>query len=178
MSKVLGQYFTGDGIKEIIKDKLKDMNMTFERGLEPSVGTGNLLSLFGDIQIEAYDIDSNVLKNIPESKQLSIHNTDFLLATKQGFFDIIIANPPYVEMKHLPKNIYKKDFGEFLYGRTNIYLAFIVKIIDLLIPNGIAVLIIPTSFKTNESASKTRKYLYANCEITHLHNYGNFTKRI
>ena len=51
-----GQFFTPVEITERIKEMLIRTNRTYRRGLEPSVGTGNLLPLFKNIPVDAFDI--------------------------------------------------------------------------------------------------------------------------
>ena len=76
-------------------------------------------------------------------------------------FDIVIGNPPYVDIKALPKNDVKKFFQIFetAENRINLYSIFIEKGVSLLNEKGNLIYINPNSMLVNESYKKIRKHL-------------------
>ena len=84
-------------------------------------------------------------------------------------FDIIIGNPPYVNIYRLNDNkkalsyyqkIYKSAFRKF-----DLYVLFIEKAIKLLKNNGVLAFIIPVNFTTQPYASKIRQIILNETKI-------------
>ena len=77
---------------------------------------------------------------------------------KKGF-DVVIANPPYVDIKGLEPKYVKILFGLYLTAtnRINLYSIFIDKSLDLLNNKGGLVFINPNSLLVNESYQKIRQ---------------------
>lgn len=89
----------------------------------------------------------------------------FGLSNKNGgFFDISIANPPYINVEMLDKEI--KDFLYHKYitckGRTDIYIAFLENTIDILKKKGVLTFIIPYPYTNQNYGSLSRKMLIEN----------------
>jgi len=76
-------------------------------------------------------------------------------------FDIVIGNPPYIDIKGLPKDEVKLYFKIFntTENRINLYSIFIEKGISLLNQDGDLVFINPNSILINESYKKIRKHI-------------------
>ncbi len=76
-------------------------------------------------------------------------------------FDIVIGNPPYVNVENLELSTKKYLFEHFetCKGRTDIYIAFIEKTMYLLKQNGVFSYIIPYSFTNQNYGSLSRKML-------------------
>lgn len=147
--------------------------------LEPSVGTGNLLSHinFNNYNtIDIYEIKKEYLDNfIYNHPNINKNNKDFLLTDFEEtfYYDNIILNPPYIKIQDLPKDyrtFIKSKFPELKKGLIDIYYAFIIKSISLLKNNsGIMIAIIPNSFLYNKSAINLRKFLlYDNTYIQEI----------
>ncbi|WP_346856870.1 TaqI-like C-terminal specificity domain-containing protein [uncultured Draconibacterium sp.] len=86
------------------------------------------------------------------------------LAGDNTGFDIVIGNPPYVDIKNLPPELVKILFEEFstTVNRINLYSIFIEQGIGLQNKNGIISYIIPNSILLNSSYKKTRGLLVDN----------------
>jgi hypothetical protein len=78
-----------------------------------------------------------------------------------GYFDVVIGNPPYIDIKGLPNEDVKKYFRLFstTENRINIYSIFIEKGITLLCKSGVLVFINPNSILVNSSYHKIRSFI-------------------
>ncbi|MDO9366129.1 MAG: N-6 DNA methylase [Methylotenera sp.] len=92
-----------------------------------------------------------------------IMNND--VAGRNGF-DIIIANPPYVDIKNLEPNFVKTLTSKFntAVNRINLYAIFIEQSWKLLKPNGVISFIVPNSLLMNSSYQKVRELV-----VDHVH---------
>lgn len=100
-------------------------------------------------------------------------DTEWMFGIKDGF-DIIIANPPYVNANDL-----KKSLGEDAYkhlkslfvtakGTVDFYVYFFEKGIRLLRPNGVLTFITPNKYLSANYGKALRNYLYNNTRLRHL----------
>ena len=89
-------------------------------------------------------------------------------------FDIIIANPPYVNANDL-----KKSLGEASYqhlkslfvtakGTVDFYVYFFEKGVNLLCPRGVLTFITPNKYLSANYGKALRNYLYNNTRLRHL----------
>ncbi|MEM6737551.1 MAG: N-6 DNA methylase [Bacteroidota bacterium] len=80
---------------------------------------------------------------------------------EKGGFDIVIANPPYVDIKQLPKEFVKFLFDHFetTQNRINLYSIFLEKAWKMLNRNGGLIFINPNSILQNSSYKKIRSLL-------------------
>lgn len=79
----------------------------------------------------------------------------------KGGFDVVIGNPPYVDVKALPKNIVDCIFEAFetSNNRINLFSVFIEHSLKILKVKGQFSFIIPSSLLTQESYKKLREIL-------------------
>lgn len=87
-------------------------------------------------------------------------DSDWMFGVKDGF-DIVIGNPPYIDIKGLPIKDVKLYFNLYktTENRINLYSIFIEKGTNLLSFNGVLCYINPNSILINESYLKIRKYI-------------------
>ena len=80
---------------------------------------------------------------------------------EKGGFDVVIGNPPYVDIKQLDNEIVKYIFENFstAENRINLYSIFIERGYNLLKDNGLLSFINPNSMLMNSSYQKLRKLL-------------------
>lgn len=85
-----------------------------------------------------------------------------------GGFDIVVGNPPYVDIKSLNPVEVKYYFKRFLTteNRVNLYSIFIEKGIEILSKNGILSFINPNSMLVNDFYAKLRDLIFS--KITHI----------
>lgn len=129
-------------------------------------------------QLEAQNYDPEILQQLHEIN-LAENNKFFLWHTwfsdvfnredgKKGF-DIVIGNPPYVQVK---KGLVERE--KFPYsegkdkGKQNLYKLFVELSYNLLITNGISSLIIQSSLMCDSSSQYTRELLLKNTTINHI----------
>ncbi len=86
---------------------------------------------------------------------------------KNGGFDVVIGNPPYVDIKQIEPKIVKYLFKNYdtVENRMNLYSTFVEKSLFLLKEGGYFGFIIPNSILYNESYKKIRKLLLSNTNL-------------
>ena len=81
----------------------------------------------------------------------------------KGGFDVVIGNPPYVDIKQLNPNDVKYFFSKYktCENRINLYSIFIEKAYNLLTEKGVLSFINPNSLLVNSSYQKLRELILA-----------------
>ena len=101
-----------------------------------------------------------------------VFNLDFFDYNPRKKFDTIIGNPPYVRHRDiLPSTLKKIDNP--LDGRSNLYLHFIWRSIDLLSKGGELILITPREFLKATSAVPLNARLWADGSFTYFEDWGD-----
>ena len=85
----------------------------------------------------------------------------FMDVFRKGGFDIIIGNPPYVDIKSLEKHFVRLLFSLFktCENRINLYSIFLEFCLTILGQKGVLTFIIPNSILVNSSYTKIRKLI-------------------
>jgi hypothetical protein len=88
----------------------------------------------------------------------------------KGGFDAIIGNPPYVDIKTLPKNIVEYLFKNYATAnnRINLFSVFIEKAIYVIKQKGLFSFIIPSALLTQESYKHLRDLLLSQTNISKI----------
>lgn len=154
----LGQYFTPPDIA----DKMINLIQNHGSILEPSCGNGIFLSKL-PIAI-GVEID-------PQYKGERVIVGDFF-AQKLNTFDTIIGNPPYVRYQEIIKTT-KELLPNILDHRSNLYLFFMWRCIDLLNPNGELIFIVPRDFLKTTSARPLNKRFMQEGVFTYFEEFGD-----
>lgn len=102
---------------------------------------------------------------------IELPNTDFFLwhtyfhdVFKEGGFDIVIGNPPYVQLSKLPnvseyyKNTLRSTYGTSG-GRLNLFIFMLHQAINIANENGVITFIIPNTILTQEYYKDTRELI-------------------
>ena len=103
-------------------------------------------------------------------------DADWMFGIKDGF-DIVIANPPYIDSETMTKVMpYKRELYSQKYscakGNWDIYVVFIERGINLARNGGIITYIIPNKLVAAPYAQRIREYMGEN-HIYELRNYSN-----
>ncbi|HUS02303.1 MAG TPA: N-6 DNA methylase [Chitinophagaceae bacterium] len=87
---------------------------------------------------------------------------EFKSVFDKGGFDVVIGNPPYVDVKNLPEEIKKYLFENYktTENRINLYSIFIEKGLALLNASGFMSFVNPNSMLINSSYKKLRYLIY------------------
>ena len=93
----------------------------------------------------------------------------------EGWFDLIIGNPPYVSSKTLPKEF--KNLMKAIYrtarGQCDLFSLFMERSLQLARPHGIISFIIPDSFLDRSTFSPLRELLIKESTILTIHHVKN-----
>lgn len=95
---------------------------------------------------------------------------------EKGGFDIIIGNPPYVNIENLDINAKKYLFENYFsaQGRTDLYVLFVEKSLKILKPKGLQGLIIPYSFINQNYAQNIRESIIQKNQIISIVDTSNY----
>jgi len=201
--KSSGAHYTPSDLADFVaKHILENLELTISPQttvLDPAVGDGELLAAIARIapriaKFSGYDIDTAavdeakaLLSNSFVGLDLAIDNKNFLedidmdvqgnlFIAGQGInpVDIVIANPPYIRTQVLgsaqSKSLAKK-YG--LTGRVDIYHAFIAKIAEVLMPGGIAGIIVSNRFMYTQGGKSIRELILREFDILHIWDFGD-----
>jgi len=122
--------------------------------------------------LSEYDKKEHKLAQLTQSNErpFFLWHLFFQEIFENGGFDIVIANPPYVEFKNLNKS-FKNEIEplyETLTGKYDLYIAFIQLYVSILKENGVTVSIHPTRFMQRDYGVEIRKYLSAKTELVSI----------
>lgn len=157
MKEGLGQYFTPPEIVEKMISLIKNKGTI----LEPSCGDGVFFNKIPNCL--GIEIDKDVAPS-------GVKIMDFF--DWEMPVDTIIGNPPYVRFKDILENT-KKKLPKVMDSRTNLFLFFIWRSIDLLNKNGELIFIVPRDFIKLTAASSLNERLYKEGGFTYWQEFGD-----
>ena len=102
-------------------------------------------------------------------------DAEWMFGVKEGF-DIVIANPPYMDYRDIPegsKHILNQYITNDSY-RPNFFLYFIEKGYDILKNNGSLCYINPITMLSTDSAEALRKHIIRNTTIKYINDVSHF----
>ncbi len=176
-----GQFFSSyTQVKQCIK--LVQEHLEFENLniLEPSAGTGQFVDVLQNTIINCnltvVEKDTILCKYLrKDHPELNIISGDFLKYESEIKYDLIIGNPPYVELSEY-KDV--KYTSTCINGRYNIYALFIEHAIKLLNDKGILCFILPPSLMSGPTFDKIRNYIKQYCNILNIVKLENFNSEV
>jgi hypothetical protein len=92
-----------------------------------------------------------------------VEHADFLLAPARNRFDLVVGNPPYVRLEEIPKAVlqaYRSSFETFG-ERSDLYVPFFEKSLDLLAPTGSLAFICSNRWAKNRYGMALRRRIAA-----------------
>ena len=153
----LGQFFT----PETIVDKMISLIQNKGKILEPSCGNGAFFNKIDNC------IGIEIDRTVAPKNSIVMDFFDW-----KNSVDTIIGNPPYVRYQDiLPTTQQKLPQGYD--NRTNLYIYFIDRSIDLLNDNGELIFITPRDFIKTTSALPLNKRLYEEGGFTYWEEFGD-----
>jgi adenine-specific DNA-methyltransferase len=96
---------------------------------------------------------------------------------KQGGFDCVIGNPPYVKeytSRKTFEQVRKSHLAKYYQGKMDLWYFFICYEIDILNPNGLLGLIVPNNWTTNAGASILRNKILSDSTIQNIVDFGGY----
>ena len=157
--ELYGQFFTPEAIAKEMVDLIENNGSI----LEPSCGAGVFLELLPSaIGIE---IDATIAH-----KRAKIMN--FFDLKDNIKYDTIIGNPPYIKYQNIDSNT-KSKLPQKFDSRTNLYIFFIDKCIDLLNPGGELIFITPRDFIKATYALNLNDRLFKEGGFTFWKEFGD-----
>lgn len=155
---ILSEFYTPDSICQ------KMWGLAYKHGynggkvLEPSCGIGRFLKYANPTLVDAYEIDKVAcaicMLLYPEANikfasfETKFFRGSFHTPKVDPIYSLVIGNPPYESYQSQYSSKEKQATGAFTFDQY-----FITRGLDLLLPGGVMVFIVPSSFMRNE-----RKY--------------------
>ncbi len=123
-----------------------------------------------------WDGKSKLVENLASWKPFDNHKTEwfdaFWMFGIQDGFDIVIGNPPYVQLQNLTISKEKSDYLKSIYFsaqyKVDLYHLFIEQGIKVGSSNGVICFITPNTFLKNKFNNKLREYVIKNTRIIKL----------
>lgn len=164
--------FTGDNIESF---------------LEPAIGTGVFYSSLSEIanvqQAVGYEIDSyyfNPTKELWKGSGIKLINQDFLEASPDQKFSLIIANPPYSRHHHISQDTkvklsrkIKELYDVNLSGLAGMHIYFVMLSTQWLKEDGYSCWLIPTEFLSVNYGIEFKKFLLNHVDLISIHSYDS-----
>lgn len=168
-----GQYFTPNLIANFMIE-LADIGLE-SKILEPSSGTGVFLDLLqkkGFENVSAYEIDEDLAK-----RHDCTTNANFLSASIESEFDLVIGNPPYIRWKNLESELKDELSTNYLWNKyfnslCDYSYLFILKSIELLKENGQLIFITPEYWLSTMHSLALRNYMLKNGYFSEIYHFN------
>jgi len=177
-----GIYFTPYSIANSnlssILQYIKTHKIQINTILEPSCGSMNfvdcIINHFKSSKITGIELNKTIYDEISKSynnnPNINIKNYDYLKYSTNIPYDLIIGNPPYFSIK---KKECKKECLEYITGRPNIFILFILHSLKYLSNGGILSFVLPNSFNNSSYYNGVRKLIYSKYNIIDIINHKN-----
>jgi len=167
--------------------------------LDPAIGDGALLiSLLnklrmrdiGKITVHGFETDAAALKRARQNLRAAFPDLELRFklgnfleyavaqaqkpARRQQFFDLVIANPPYVRTQIMGSKQAQRLGSTFgLTGRVDLYHAFLIGIAKVLRPDGTAGIIVSNRFMTTRGGASIRAAMRERLSLHHIWDLGD-----
>lgn len=173
-----------NNLLEVFEEKLKQhypqiKELESKYGGRKEIIEAEKKKLFKKIGIDVDQAEQDLIAYTEGRKQKDFFLWDVYYAevfTEKGGFDIVIGNPPYINIENLESSIkeYLYNNYESCIGRTDIYVAFVDHSIYLLNKSGILSFIIPYAFTNQKYGTVLRKKIIENNHILEILDTSEF----
>lgn len=188
----LGQVFTPRNVAQLMSELLINNmdNLRELRVLDPCIGQNIFLSHLGSMApsmtLEGVEIDAGLItpktRSFYQSSHRQLHQSNFFdyAQTSQRTFDLVITNPPYVRHekmidendKHAIRNLFR-DKSYVIPSKSNLYVYFLLKSIDLLKDDGKLVAIVYDSWLYSSYGERLKQILSSMGSIESVVHFQN-----
>ena len=151
-----------------IENQMTFLNDRVLPTLDENIKCGNSL-VDHDYYDDKLDYDGDERKIKPFSWQRA-----FPEVFKQGGFDVVVGNPPYVRMQTINKLLteyLKKTFESTKYGNYDLYVVFIENMLRLTAQKSFIGMIVPNKFFTTDYGIAIRKLLTDNLYVYQINDF-------
>lgn len=160
MRNIAEEYFNADSL-----DKKKEIKHKFDSLQARIINESDFLT--------SDDKKKFLSWNPFENKSTDFFDSEIQFGTK--FFDIVIGNPPYIQIQTMSKSIkdnYKNAGFKSFASTGDIYQLFYEKSLNLLDKNGVASLITSNKWMRAGYGASTREYFYNNANVFKIIDLG------
>lgn len=160
MRNIAEEYFNADSL-----DKKKKIKYKFDSLQSRIINESDFLT--------SDDKKKFLSWNPFENKSTDFFDSEIQFGTK--FFDIVIGNPPYIQIQTMSKSIkdnYKNAGFKSFASTGDIYQLFYEKSLNLLDKNGVASLITSNKWMRAGYGASTREYFYNNANVFKIIDLG------
>jgi hypothetical protein len=185
---VMGQFSTPFPLALDIMKYMRQLQGTDDVSfIEPSIGTGVFYSAFTEVfgnkgqQVLGFEIDPHYFiptKDFWKTFPIELRCEDFLSQTPNMFFDMLVANPPYVRHHHIDNDTKIKLQNEILHktgiqisGLAGLYCYFMMLSSAWLKEEGLSCWLVPSEFMDVNYGEAVKRYLLQNVELLHIHRF-------
>jgi predicted type IV restriction endonuclease/tRNA1(Val) A37 N6-methylase TrmN6 len=165
--------------KESVNQQTKLIQERVLPNLSENIKCGN--SLIGS---EFYREVQTTIDNIEKTRRINIFDWNdsvngFGTVMKEGKFDVIIGNPPYIQIQKLKQfypeetDFYQRSYETAKAKNVDIYIPFIEKSLKLLKKDGLLGFICPNRFFNSDYGKNLRDYI-KNYNLYHLVNFRHY----
>ncbi|AAC57943.1 DNA methyltransferase [Paramecium bursaria Chlorella virus SC1A] len=164
----MGIFFTPKPLRDIV---FQHIPINPQSVLEPSCGSGEFLveceTRFPTASITGVELDETLASISKENTTRSTIYTQDFLTFDEGKFDLIIGNPPFVQMKTVNKQASS--------GRSNLYIEILFKCMTQhLNDNGVLAMVIPSTIMNGHFSQPTRELILSK-KILHFETIREHT---
>ncbi|MDR3298277.1 MAG: N-6 DNA methylase [Candidatus Nomurabacteria bacterium] len=177
VAEILGTLFTEDYARSILQNNIYGVDLNEESveitklslWLKTAQKGKKLTALDKNIKCGNSLIDDPAVAG----KKAFNWQEEFKEVFKNGGFDIVVGNPPYVDSESMVKNIPEERYWltknyEVAKGNWDLFVLFIQKGVDLLKQSGYASMIVPNKILSAPYAKATRSYVANNYSLVGL----------
>jgi len=167
LKNIRDQYFNASGIE---REQLKTEFVMQQKRL-----VDQLIKEHGFMGVAKAELTQKLTDWEPFThKSTSWFDPEWMFGIKDGF-NVVIANPPYIEFKKMKLEI-KKCYSNYLSakGKFDIYVLFLELASNNLKPHGILTFINPTTFLQKDFGGEIRKFIRGNLKIVNILDFNDF----